>query len=390
LFHLAQITAWVVASPYFACMRTDSQRIRLNRLRHRGEWWWALHFDYTAEIIALVRSLAGRRWSATHGCWLLPFADYTQTQILKLLAAYEVEIVDSPGLAPGVQTLDPITTEQTAAITDFVRFLRVQRYSEQTVKTYSEAISVFLRFYRDRQLESLSLEDVKNFHHDYILKNNYSFSYQNQVINAIKLFFGKMLKTPLDTSSIERPRRPHRLPHVLSKEEVKRILQAPPNVKHRCMLALIYGCGLRRAELLALRKTDVDKARKLLWVRAGKGAKDRRVPLSQGLINQLEQYEQSFTTVNWLFEGQTAGSPYDEGSLRMVFKNALKRAGVRQDASLHWLRHSYATHLLETGTDLRYIQVLLGHKNSKTTELYTWVTQPAFERLKSPFDDLGL
>lgn len=384
------MAAYVPITVYFAAMCAASPVIRLNRIRHREKWWWALRFAYNAVLIAQIRSINGRHWSATHAAWLLPFEAYTLEQIQQLLGTYKLEVINSPGLAPGAQTLDPIQKEQQEFVEAYVRWLKVQRYSPQTIKTYSEALSVFLRFYRDRSPTTLTLEDVKQFHHDYILKHNYSFSYQNQIINAIKLFFGKMLKTKLDTSSIERPRRPHRLPHVLSKEEVKKILQAPPNIKHRCLLALIYGCGLRRAEVLGLRKSDIDKDRNMLWVRAGKGAKDRRVPLSPALLQLIEQYQQSYHTINWLFEGQTAGEPYDEGSLRMVFKNALKRAGVRGDASLHWLRHSYATHLLETGTDLRYIQVLLGHKNSKTTELYTWVTQPAFEKLKSPFDDLGL
>jgi integrase/recombinase XerD len=189
---------------------------------------------------------------------------------------------------------------------------------------------------------------------------------------------------------IERPRKPHRLPHVLSELEVKTILQRTTNLKHLCMLKLTYGCGLRCSEVLDLRWDDIDWERGILWVRGGKGQKDRRLPLPDSLQNALKQYRAAYPTQCFVFEGQNAGTAYDARSFQLVFKQACQRAGITAKATLHWLRHSYATHLLEQGTDLRYIQVLLGHKSSKTTELYTWVTRPAFDRLKSPLDSLGL
>jgi integrase/recombinase XerD len=208
------------------------------------------------------------------------------------------------------------------------------------------------------------------------------------VVNALKLFFKTVEGLRLSPDAIERPRREHRLPHVLSKDEVKRLLEQTVNEKHRTMLSLIYACGLRRGELLALKLGDIDGERKVLWVRGGKGAKDRMIPLSDKVLAMLRAYYKGHRPKAWLFEGEKEGERYGERSLQLVFKQAARRSGVVPDATLHWLRHSYATHLLEAGTDLRYIQALLGHKSSKTTEIYTHVSTHSLQQIRSPFDDL--
>jgi integrase/recombinase XerD len=187
---------------------------------------------------------------------------------------------------------------------------------------------------------------------------------------------------------IERPRREHRLPNVLSKEEVKAILAAPVNLKHRAMLSLIYACGLRRSELLNLKPADVDSNRKLLIIRQGKGNKDRVVAISEKTIGMLRDYYKAYRPKVWLFEGQVSGEKYPEESLAKVLKNSCAKAGIKKPETPHWLRHSFATHLLESGTDLRYIQELLGHKSSKTTEIYTHVSIKSLQKIRSPFDDL--
>ena len=175
---------------------------------------------------------------------------------------------------------------------------------------------------------------------------------------------------------------------MLSKEEVKRILEAPANLKHRTMLLLVYGCGLRRSELLALMLNDVDSSRKLLIVKQAKGGIDRLVPLSEKLIEQLRSYYKAFKPKTWFFEGQKPEQPYSGHSLRNVLKHALRNAGIQKPVTLHWLRHSYATHLLEAGTDIRYTQEILGHKSSRTTEIYTHVSTQYIKQIKSPIDDL--
>jgi integrase/recombinase XerD len=178
------------------------------------------------------------------------------------------------------------------------------------------------------------------------------------------------------------------LPNVLSKEEVKLILGALSNIKHKTMLSLIYSCGLRRSELLKLKPSDIDSKRNIIIVRAAKGKKDRIVPLSDKILEMLREYYKTHKPKTWLFEGQNENQPYDERSLSNVLKQALAKTNIKKPVSLHWLRHSYATHLLEAGTDLRYIQEILGHSSSRTTEIYTHVSTQSIQKIISPFDTL--
>ena len=276
----------------------------------------------------------------------------------------------------------------TSEIFKFKTYLESKRYSSNTIKTYCDALRIFFKFHSSILPESITAEHLHTFNQDYILKKGYSASYQNQVINAIKLFYRNRYRKNIQIEDIERPRREKRLPNVLSKNEVKAILEAPTNLKHRAMLSLIYACGLRRGELLNLTLRDVLSDRNLLFIRQSKGKKDRVVPISKKIIEMLREYYKAYKPKNWLFEGQQAGERYSERSLQLVLKQALFKAGITKPASLHWLRHSYATHLLESGTDLRYIQELLGHSSSKTTEIYTHVSTRNLQQIKSPFDDL--
>ncbi|MES2544447.1 MAG: tyrosine-type recombinase/integrase [Bacteroidota bacterium] len=226
------------------------------------------------------------------------------------------------------------------------------------------------------------------YNNEYILKNNLSPSYQNQIVNAIKLFFQTIWDTKMLVDKIHRPKRAKVLPNVLSKEEVKLILEAHNNVKHKTMLSLIYSCGLRRGELINLKITDIDSNRNIVIIRQAKGKKDRIAPLSQKILALLRIYYPIYKPKKWLFEGQNGNEQYSDKSLQSVLKQALVKAKITKPVSLHWLRHSYATHLLESGTDLRYIQELLGHNSSKTTEIYTHVSTKSLQQIKSPFDDL--
>ena len=270
----------------------------------------------------------------------------------------------------------------------FKNYMNFRRYSQNTIKTYADALEVFFRFYKDQAPESLNIEDIINFNTSYILKKNLSASYQNQVINAIKLFYRNRFNRAMEVDFIQRPRREKRLPNVLSKNEVKSILEAPTNLKHRAMLSLIYACGLRRSELLNLTLKDILSDRNLLFIRQSKGKKDRVVPISIKLIEILRDYYKAFKPKTWLFEGQEVGKKYSERSIQLVLNQAVEKAKIVKPVSLHWLRHSYATHLLESGTDLRYIQELLGHSSSRTTEIYTHVSTRNLQQIRSPFDDL--
>jgi integrase/recombinase XerD len=249
---------------------------------------------------------------------------------------------------------------------------------------------VFLRFFNDRDAQELTDGDVIRFNNEYILANTLSASYQNQAVNAIKLFYSAMEHKRMDVQLVHRPKTEKLLPNVLSKEEVQQLLKALRNKKHVAMLALIYACGLRRGEVLKLLPTDVDAKRKVLIIRQAKGRKDRIAPLPDMIIDMLRVYYKESRPVKWLFEGQQHGEPYSERSIELVFKKALRQSGVKRPATLHWLRHSYATHLLEGGTDLRYIQELLGHKSSKTTEIYTHVSTRNLQSIRSPIEGFDL
>ena len=270
----------------------------------------------------------------------------------------------------------------------FKNYMNYRRYSQNTIKTYSDALDVFFRFFQNKTIESLTKEDLIQFNTEYILKKNLSSSYQNQVINAIKLFYRNRFNRSMEVDYIQRPRREKRLPNVLSKNEVKTILESPTNIKHRAMLSLIYACGLRRSELLNLTLKDILSDRNLLFIQQSKGKKDRVVPIGNKLIEMLRDYYKAFKPKTWLFEGQFPNTKYSEKSLENVLKQSLTKAKITKKVSLHWLRHSYATHLLESGTDLRYIQELLGHSSSRTTEIYTHVSTKNLQQIRSPFDDL--
>jgi integrase/recombinase XerD len=305
------------------------------------------------------------------GVWHLP--DTFENRML-------LRIIEAPTKLPSAEGI--------AQIEKFKRWLLSKRYSDSTIKNYTEALKYFFTFCSDKPICEITNDDVIRYNNEYILNNKLSGSYQNQIVNAIKLYFTTVLETKIEIDKIHRPKRDKLLPNVLSKEEVKLILNAHRNLKHKTMLSLIYACGLRRSELLHLKPADIDSKRGIVIIRHGKGNKDRIAPLSNKILVMLRAYYLAFKPTIWLFEGRIAGEIYSEKSLQCILKQALKKTGITKPVSLHWLRHSFATHLLESGTDLRYIQELLGHNSSRTTEIYTHVSTKSIQQIKSPFDDL--
>jgi len=338
-------------------------------ITHRGKKWIAVTFPRNQLWIDRIKQIEGTRWSGTHKAWLVP---------------------DTPGHRDRFRIAREavLSAAHEQRITRYRQWLQSKRYSQNTIEVYSHALGVFLLWFNDSDPAELGEDDLVRFNNEYILHKKLSSSYQNQIVNALKLYFSTIEKKRLNPELIHRPKREKKLPNVLSKEEVKAILEASNNLKHRVMLCLIYSCGLRRGELLKLKPTDIDSDRGVITVRQAKGRKDRIVTLSPKVLDMLREYYQANRPKIWLFEGQEEGEQYDERSLASVFKIALSKAGIRKPASLHWLRHSYATHLLENGTDLRYIQELLGHSSSRTTEIYTHVSTRNLKQIRSPFDDL--
>ena len=340
-------------------------------ITHKKEKRIAVYFEKNADLIARIKQLEGARWSQTLGVWHLP--DTEENRIRFKIPSLSLTIPS----AEGIENIEK-----------FKQWLRSKRYSESTLTTYSEALKSFLVFFREKPIAEITNEDVIIYNNDYILQNNLSASYQNQIVNAIKLFFTTIRETKMDINKIHRPKRAKVLPNVLSKDEVKLILNALSNIKHKMMLSLIYSCGLRCGELLALKPVNIDSKRNIVLLKNSKGKKDRIAPLSPKILEMLREYYILFKPTVYLFEGANPGEPYSEKSLQSVLKQALKKANITKPVTLHWLRHSFATHLLESGTDLRYIQELLGHNSSKTTEIYTHVSTKSIQQIKSPFDDL--
>jgi integrase/recombinase XerD len=359
--------------------------------------YYYVTFEFHREIYARFKQLPGAFWDKHERSWVV---DRTVLELEDLRAAFsglaELKVTQVPlrsveerkaRLRP-IDFLEQLSPTHEGAIDQFASYLRSKRYSSNTVQTYVDALRTFIRFLQPSDLGAVNEQDIIRFNNEYILANDYSSSYQNQVVNAIKLFYRRVYSTQLDLELVHRPKREKNLPNVLSKEEVRQIINAPRNIKHKAMLSLIYACGMRRSELLGLKIEDVQSKRGLIIIRQSKGKKDRVVPLSSKLLELLRVYYKLYRPKIWLFEGQISGERYSEKSLENVFKQNLVRSGITKKATLHWLRHSYATHLLESGTDLRYIQELLGHNSSRTTEIYTHVSQRNIQQIKSPFDDL--
>ncbi len=417
--------------------------IRVKKSEHRGEAIWELHFPYDAVLVQQIRKCGGARWSSSKKCWYGPATE----DWMELLRKQEGIVIDRPespekssakpdltfdeqrtasssnerneisSLPPksaspssirrtpakgmGGSNQGMVKTEQPAPRTmsltplqikdleQWVDYLTGKQYAPKTIEVYRQALRLFFLWLKGKNHKEVKKEDVDVYMTYLVKEKRCSRSYQNQVINAIKSFYNHTFSIHLSADMLERPRREYKLPQFLTREEVTKIFQTLGNLKHRAMISLVYACGLRLGEVLRIRLTDIDPAQRLLLIRQSKGNKDRVVPLPESILLLLNDYAMAYKPKIYLFEGQMNSQPYSERSIQLVFKRAVKNSGIRkQDATLHWLRHSYATHLLEMGTNLRDLQALLGHKNIKTTEGYTHISSTNFRHIVSPFDVL--
>jgi integrase/recombinase XerD len=371
--------------------------INLNPQKIGVKTYYYASFPFNRNLYTLFSSLNNCTWDSFEKAWVIDEAEFTLENILAHFKDKAELIVQQKALKSveykksllrPIHFLEPLDDLKKEDIQTFIRYLNSKRYSPNTIKVYSDSISTFLRYFSMKDITDISNADLIDFNNNYILKNNFSSSFQNQVVNAVKIYFSAIQHKKIDVELIHRPRREKVLPNVLSKEEVKAILNAHVNIKHKMMLSLIYSCGLRCGELLALHPVHIDSKRNIVLLKCAKGKKDRIVPLSPLILKMLREYYKIYKPKTYLFEGQNMGIPYDARSLQLILKQALQKTGITKSVTLHWLRHSYATHLLESGTDLRYIQELLGHNSSKTTEIYTHVSTKSIQQIKSPFDDL--
>jgi len=342
--------------------------MQVKTIKLKGKSYYALAIPYDKEMIQLAKRLSGR-WSPSHKLWLF---DHSKETLLILEKNFQIQSHFNTNIPVG-----------------YLEQLERRRYSQNTINTYSTLFEKFLKHFEGIEPKNLTEAHVAKFQTYLVVKKKVSISSQNQYINAIKFYFEKVLGRDKGYYHIERPIKEFKLPKVLTEKEVIAILNAVHNLKHKAMLLLVYSAGLRAGELINLKVNDIDSEQMRVFVRGGKGKKDRVTILSQKALEVLRDYFRKYRPSEFLFEGQN-GSSYSTTSLRSVFARAIGNAGIRKKVTLHSLRHSFATHLLEKGVDLRYIQVLLGHGSSKTTEIYTHITHKGWEKIQSPLDNLEL
>ena len=276
-----------------------------------------------------------------------------------------------------------------AAVTALEQVLLLKRYSWRTIKSYKNCFRGFIRHYDQIKPSKITRQQINDYLTLLIKERKISVSHQSQIMSAIKMFYANVVNQEEKIRNLFQPKPPKKLPQVFTEEEVTLLLRSVANLKHRCMLMLVYSAGLRLGEAINLRLSDLQPTQNRLYVRGGKGKKDRCTLLSAKVWGQLKTYIELYNPVEWVFEGQTGGQ-YSERSLQEIFTKAKLRSNVNPGATVHTLRHSFATHLLEKGVDLRYIQELLGHESSKTTEIYTHITHKGWDKIKSPIDDLNI
>ncbi len=273
---------------------------------------------------------------------------------------------------------------------DFVREAEkemiLKKYAVNTRRIYLHFIKNFLANHENEDIKNLSKNEIRDFLVDYIENNNCSQATISQYINSIKFLYEKVLNQPRTVYELPRPKKSQKLPKVMSQQEIKSLISVVSNSKHKAILHLIYSSGLRLNELINLKIADIDSDRMLVHIKDGKGGKDRTTILGNACLKNLREYYKIYKPQTWLFESTEKGKKYSAKSVQNILKTNLKKAGIKKYYTVHTLRHSFATHLLEQGTDLRYIQELLGHKSSKTTEIYTHVSTKNLGNIVSPGD----
>ena len=264
---------------------------------------------------------------------------------------------------------------------EFLQKLELKKYSNSTVKNYVHSFEKFINYYKDRELFSINENDIRLYLQK-LIKEEKSNSYINMAINAIKFYYEMVLGMPNRFYSIERPRKESKLPKVLSKGEIISIINHTNNIKHKCIVSLLYSSGLRRSELLQLKLKDIDSKRMVIRVEQAKGNKDRYTVLNKSVLDDMRTYFKIYQPKTYLFENPNSDKKYSSSSVLQIVVKSARNAGIKERVTPHMLRHSFATHLLESGTDIRYIQILLGHNSTKTTEIYTHVATNSFKEIK--------
>ena len=355
---------------------------------------------YDQEWVDELRTYGKPFYDKISNEWILEWSQLAVDSLSDYFSQREVDVVIKkkalPAALAGIREVQGsevrghrLGNEALEGIEVLRRHLEEKRYSERTIVSYLASLELFFKYFHEKKPFDIRGEDVSEFIEDHILKLGYSASYQNIMVSAIKMFYSLSGRRRVDPDTLQRPRRSRALPKVFSKEEIMKIFSATRNNKHKLILWLIYSCGLRRSEVVNIKLTDLETERGILKIREGKGNKDRMVPIPKKVWEKIAVYIKSYNPKEYLFEGQ-AGGRYSVESVYSVFKRSLRLAGIQKDVGVHSLRHSYATHLHEGGLDIRYIQELLGHNSSRTTEIYTHVSRRNLFAIRSPIEDMEL
>ncbi|WP_299056881.1 tyrosine-type recombinase/integrase [uncultured Polaribacter sp.] len=342
-----------------------------------------LKFPYNNTLINYLRKMPFVYWSSTLKCW---YTEDNGNNLIKIKAALkDVTQLNTKNLSSKKLFKRDLNIDQKKLLNSFYLYLKGKRYSASTISTYTHFMADFIGFNTKNELNNLTSKDVDLFIESVFIEREYSISTQRQFISALKLFTVFYPHTQIDNLVLERPKKSKKLPNVLSQEEVLRIISATQNLKHRAIIALLYSCGLRISELINLRLADFNLERKQLIVKEGKGRKDRYVSLADSFMPLLSNYYYSYLPKIYFVEGNN-NQKYSAESVRQFLRKSCLKANVKRRVTPHTLRHSYATHLLENGVDIRYIQSLLGHARPETTMIYTHVKRKDLMEIQNPLD----
>jgi integrase/recombinase XerD len=392
------------------------ETITLAPLFHRGAEYIGIFFNHNRQLNALLKQIEKVRWSRTHRCWYLPLQKQCYLALKKLLFKYELDTealkaylqrknihqlsapeitaqnsVAVPNKALPVQVYR-ISTNNLAELDKFVRYLKLKAYSTSTIRTYRNEFCQLLQRLKDIPVQHLKAEHLKRYMLFAMETEKISENTAHSRLNALKFYYEQVLQKERFFVELPRPKKRQQLPKVFSQQEIAAIIKSVENVKHKTMLMLAYSAGMRISEVVSIKTQNVDSSRMTLFIQQAKGKKDRVVTLSPILLVMLREYARQYKPDKngYLFEGDTKGSPYSPRSLQLVMQAAKRKAGVYKTGSIHSLRHSFATHLIERGTDITMIQKLLGHNDLKTTLRYLHTSNKDLLKIISPLDDLKL
>jgi site-specific recombinase XerD len=357
--------------------------IFLEQKSHKKELKLLLKFSYNDTLIGLTRKLPDAKWSSTLRSWYIKYS-LENTELVKNTFK-NITRINAEKLPKKEVFKRNLTEDEKILLNNFYLYLKGKRYSASTIQTYTFFVADFVNFHTKKALEELTNRDVELFIEHVFIERNYSVSSQRQFISALKIFIIFCPQTKINDLVLERPKKSRKLPSVLSQEEVLSIIQSTQNLKHRAIIALIYSCGLRISELINMKLSDFYIERKQLIVKDGKGRKDRYVSLADSFLPLLKNYYHSYKPKFYFVEGQNGGK-YSAESVRQFLRKSCLNANIKKTVTPHTLRHSYATHLLENGVDIRYIQSLLGHAKPETTMIYTHVKRKDLMEIQNPLD----